>query len=94
MILNFIKFLLVIILFYQTPVYSKIYNNSDFNSKNLSSYFSALLSSNNKKNSKALEHFNLSRSLINEHDPYLKSYVNSLVFEGKISKSIKELKLN
>ena len=94
MILNFTKFLLVIILFYQTPVYSKIYNNSDFNSKNLSSYFSALLSSNNKKNSKALEHFNLSRSLINEHDPYLKNYVNSLVIEGEISKEIKKLKFN
>ena len=94
MILNFIKSLLVIILFYQTPVYSKIYNNNDFNSKNLSSYFSALLLSNNKKNSKALEYFNLSKSLINEHDPYLKNYVNSLVIEGKISKAIKELKIN
>ena len=94
MILNFIKFLLVIILFYQTSVYSKIYKNNDFNSKNLSSYFSALLLFNNKNNSKALEKFNLSRSLINKHDPYLKSYVNSLVIEGRILKAIKELKVN
>ena len=50
--------------------------------------------SNNKNNSKALEQFNLSRSLINKHDPYLKSYVNSLVIEGRILKAIKELKVN
>ena len=94
MILNFISFLFAILLFYQTSVYSKIDNNSEFNSKNLSNYFSALILSNNKKNSKALEHFSLSRSLINNHDPYLKKYVNSLVIEGKISRAIKELKFN
>ena len=94
MIFNFIKFFFVIILFYQTSVYSKIENNSEFNSKNLSNYFSALLLSNDQKNSKALEHFSLSRSLINKHEPYLKNYVNSLVIEGKVSRAIKELKFN
>ena len=94
MILNFINFFFVILLLYQTPVYSKINNNSEFNSKNLSNYFSALLLSNNQKNSKALERFNLSKSLINKHDPYLKNYVNSLVIEGKVPKAIKELKFN
>ncbi len=94
MIFNFIKFLLIILLFYQTSVYSKIYDNSDFNSKNLSNYFSALLLFNNKKNSKALKHFSLSRPLIDSHQPYLKNYVNSLVIEGQVSKAIKELKFN
>ena len=77
MIFNFFKFFLIILLFYQTSVYSKISNNSDFNSKNLSNYFSALLLFNNKKNSKALEHFSLSKQLINSHEPYLENYVNS-----------------
>ncbi len=94
MILNFINFFFVILLLYQTPVYSKINNNSEFNSKNLSNYFSALLLSNNQKNSEALERFNLSKSLINKHDPYLKNYINSLVIEGKVPKAIKELKFN
>ena len=94
MILNFINFFFVIILFYQTSVYSKIDSNSEFNSKNLSNYFSALLLSNNQKNSEALEHFSLSKSLINKHDPYLENYVNSLVVEGKVPRAIKELKFN
>ncbi len=94
MIFNFIKFLLVILLFYQTSVYSKINNNSEFNVKNLSNYFSALLLSNNKKNSKALEYFSLSKSLINSHDPYLKNYINSLVIDGQVSKAINEIKFN
>ncbi len=94
MIFNFFKFFLIILLFYQTSVYSKISNNSDFNSKNLSNYFSALLLFNNKKNSKALEHFSLSKQLINSHEPYLENYVNSLVIEGQVSKAIKELKFN
>ncbi len=94
MIFNFFKFLLIILLFYQTSVYSKIINNTEFNSKNLSNYFSALLLFNNKKNSKALDHFSLSKQLINNHDPYLENYVNSLVIEGQVSKAIKELKFN
>ena len=94
MIFNFFKFLLIILIFYQTSVYSKIINNTEFNSKNLSNYFSALLLFNNKKNSKALDHFSLSKQLINNHDPYLENYVNSLVIEGQVSKAIKELKFN
>ncbi len=94
MLLNYIKILFVILLFYQTTVHSKINKNSEFNSKDLSNYFSALLSSNNQKNFKALEHFRLSKSLINTHDPYLKNYINSLVIEGQVQTAINELKFN
>ncbi len=92
--INFIKFIIVILLFLQSPLYSKIDNNIDFNSKNLSNYFSALLLFNNKKNLNALEHFSLSKSLINTHEPYLKNYIYSLVIDGQVSKAIKELQYN
>jgi len=85
-------FCFVILLIYQNPVYSKNNDIQKFNSKILSSYFSALVSYDNQKNIDALKFFNLSNSLINRHDPYLKQYVFSLVIEGKIKQSIKQLK--
>ncbi len=94
MLFYYIKILFVILLFYQTTVHSKINKNNDFNSKELSNYLSALVLSNSQKNFKALEHFSLSKSLINKHDPYLKSYINSLVIEGQVETAIKELKYN
>ncbi len=45
-----------------------------------------------RKNIDALKFFNSSNSLKKKHDPYLKKYVFSLVMEGKVKKSIKELK--
>ena len=93
MLIKFFKiFCLIILLIYQSPVYSKNNNIQKFNSKILSSYFSALVSYDNQKNIDALRFFNLSNSLINRHDPYLKQYVFSLVIEGKINQSIKQLK--
>ena len=93
MLIKFFKiFCLVILLIYQSPVYSKSNDIQKFNSKILSSYFSALVSYDNQKNIDALNFFNLSNSLINRHDPYLKQYVFSLVMEGKLKQSIKQLK--
>jgi len=93
MLIKFFKiFCLVILLIYQSPVYSKSNDIQKFNSKILSSYFSALVSYDNQNNIDALKFFNLSNSLINRHDPYLKQYVFSLVMEGKVKRSIKQLK--
>ena len=93
MLIKFFKiFCFVILLIYQSPVYSKSNDIQKFNSKILSSYFSALVSYDNQKNIDALKFFNLSNSLINRHDPYLKQYVFSLVIEGKVKRSIKQLK--
>ena len=80
------------LLTYQSSVYSKNKDINEFNSKNVSSYFSALVYYDNQKNIDALKFFKLSDSLINRHDSYLKNYVFSLVMEGKIMKSIKLLK--
>ena len=93
MLIKFFKiFFLILLLTYQSSVYSKNKDINEFNSKNVSSYFSALVYYDNQKNIDALKFFKLSDSLINRHDSYLKNYVFSLVMEGKIMKSIKLLK--
>ena len=93
MLIKFFKlFYFILLLIYQSSVYSKNKNINEFNSENFSSYFSALVSYDNQKNADALKFFKLSDSLINRHDPYLKKYVFSLVMEGKIKQSIKQLK--
>ena len=93
MLIKFFKiFFLILLLTYRSSVYSKNKDINEFNSKNVSSYFSALVYYDNQKNIDALKFFKLSDSLINRHDSYLKNYVFSLVMEGKIMKSIKLLK--
>ena len=79
-----IKLTLIILLFYQTPLYSKSTSFKDFDSKNLSKYFSGIVAFENKDNSEALDFFNSSKILLNRHDPFLKRYVSSLVLEKKI----------
>ena len=73
--IKFIKFILIFLLFYQTPLYSKSISFDNFNSKNLSNYFSGIVAFENKNNSEALNFFNSSKILLNKHDPYLKRYV-------------------
>ena len=79
MLLKKIKFILIIFLLYQTPLLSQSTSLKDFNSKNLSKYFSGIVAFENKDNSLALEFFNSSKILIDKHDPYLKRYIFSLV---------------
>ncbi len=89
-----LKYILVILLFYQTPLNSKSTSFDNFNSKNLSSYFSGIVAFENKNNTKALNFFNSSKILLNKHDPYLKRYIYSLVLENKISQAINIIKQN
>ena len=89
-----IKFFLIISLLYQTPLYSKSTSFNDFDSKNLSNYFSGIVAFENKNNSEALKFFNISKILISKHDPYLKRYIYSLVLENKVSQAINVLKNN
>ncbi len=89
-----IKFLTVILLLYQTPIYSKSNSFNDVNSKNLSKYFSGIIALENKDNSIALDFFNSSKALINKHDPFLKRYVYSLVLEDKVLQAINVVKNN
>ena len=94
MFLKKINFFLIAFLLYQTPLYSKSTSLKNFDSKNLSKYFSGILAFENKDNSTALDFFNSSKILLSEHDPYLKKYVYSLVLENKVSQAINVVKNN
>ena len=92
MFTNIFKILILLLFLNINPVYSKIKNNNYFKTKNLSSYFSALVSYENQQNKESLKFFDLSKSLIHFHEPYLRNYINSLVQEGKIKKAAHELR--
>jgi len=94
MCLKKIKLILLVLILYQTPLYSKSTSLKDFDSKNLSKYFSGIVAFENNKNSRALGFFNSSKILINKHDPYLKKYIYSLVLENKVSQAINVIKNN
>ncbi len=92
MFYKLIKLLLFISLIYQTVAYSKSTDFNEFNSRNLSNYFSAIVAFENKENSDALKFFNLSKILINKHDIYLKRYIYSLILDNKITQAINVIK--
>jgi tetratricopeptide (TPR) repeat protein len=93
MLIKFFKFALIL-LFYQSPLYSKSKTLNDFNLHHLSNYFSGIVAYENNDNSQALKFFKSSKSLIKEHDSYLENYVHTLVLEGKIQKATSEIKQN
>tara|TARA_Y100000992_G_scaffold270873_1_gene211461 strand:+ start:1645 stop:3330 length:1686 start_codon:yes stop_codon:yes gene_type:complete len=94
MSLKKIKFVIIIFLLYQTPIYSKSNSFKDINFNNLSKYFSGIIALENKDNSAALNFFNSSKVLINNHDLFLKKYVYSLVLEDKVLQAINVVKNN
>ena len=81
-------------LLYQSPLLSKSNSLDEFNSQNLSKYFSGIVAFENKNNSKALDFFNSSKILVNRHEPYLEKLVMSLVLEDKVSQAINFIKFN
>jgi len=93
MLIKFFKFVLIL-LFYQSPLYSKSKTLNDFNSHRLSNYFSGIVAYENNDNSQALKFFKSSKSLIKQHDSYLENYVYTLVLEGKVQQATSEIKKN
>ena len=63
-----------LLVFYQNVAYTK-----SFDQKNLSNYFSALISLENNKSEESLKYFNFSKNLKESHPSYLKNYIFSLV---------------
>ena len=86
--------LILILIFYQGPLYSKNKTLNDFNSHHLSNYFSGIVANKNNENSKALKFFKSSKPLIRQHNSYLKRYIYSLVLEGKVKQAAIEIKRN
>ena len=89
-----ITIIFILALLYQSPLLSKSTSFSEFNSKNLSKYFSGIVAFENENNSKALEFFNSSKILINRHEPYLEKLVISSVLEDKVTQAINFIKIN
>jgi tetratricopeptide (TPR) repeat protein len=87
-----IKLFVILGLFYQTPLYSKSASFNEFNSRDLSNYFSGIIASENKNNSDALKFFNASKVLLQKHNSYLKRYTYSLVLENKVVQAINVIK--
>ena len=87
-----IKILVILAAFYQTPAYSKSASFNEFNSRDLTNYFSGIIAYENKDTADALKFFNASKILINKHDSYLKRYVHSLVLENKVAQAINIIK--
>ena len=94
MLSKFFKFILLLLLIYQNPLYSKSNSLNKFNSDNFINYFSGIVAYENKENLKALKFFKSSRFLIKNNELYLKRYVYSLVLEGKIQWATNEIKQN
>ena len=84
----------IITLLYQSPLLSKSTSFTEFNSTNLSKYFSGIVAFENENNSKALDFFNSSKILLNRHEPFLEKLAISLVLEDKVSQAINYIKTN
>jgi len=89
-----LKLILIIQILYQSPLYSKSISFEDLDSKKLSNYFSGIVAFQNNNNIEALKFFSLSKSLIDDHNPYIKRYVTSLVLERKVTQAIKVINSN
>jgi tetratricopeptide (TPR) repeat protein len=86
--------IVLILLFYQYPLYSKNKTLNKFNSHYLSNYFSGIVAHENKNNSEALKFFKSSKFLVKQHDPFLERYIYSSVLEGKVQNATNEIKQN
>jgi tetratricopeptide (TPR) repeat protein len=93
MLIKFLKFSLILLL-YQSPLYSKNKTLNEFNSHHLSNYFSGIVAYENNDNSQALKFFRSSKHLIKQHNSYLESYIYTLVLEGKVQQATNEIKQN
>jgi tetratricopeptide (TPR) repeat protein len=93
MLIKFFKLVLIILL-YQSPLYSKSKTLNDINSRDLSNYFSGIVAYENNNNSDALKFFQSSKFLIKQHNSYLEKYIYSLVLEGKVQQAAGEIKQN
>ena len=93
MLIKLFKFVLILLL-YQSPLYSKSKTLNDFNLLYLSNYFSGIVAYENQDNFKALKFFKSSKFLIKQHNSYLERYIYSLVLEGKVQLASNEIKKN
>ncbi len=85
-------YLFIIFLLYQTSSFSKISDVNKFDQKNLSNYFSAVLSINNNDAKNSLKFLENSKILNDRHEEHFKIYIKSLVANEKVDLAIKKIK--
>ena len=91
---NILKLIIILLLSYQTPVFSKSNSLNDFNRKDLSNYFSGIVAFQNKNISESFNFFKSSKDLLNDHDPYLQRYVNSIILDNNVDQAINIIRKN
>ncbi len=84
--------LIIFFIFFPLGAKSKNIYSKDFNSKELSNYFSGIISHNNQKNVQALKYLKSSKQLLNKHDEYFKRLILSLVLNQNVDRAIQEIK--
>ncbi len=85
-------YLFIVFLLYQTSSFSKISDVNKFDQKNLSNYFSAVLSINNNDAKNSLKFLENSKILNDRHEEHFKNYIKSLVANEKVDLAIKKIK--
>ena len=89
---NFKIIFTIYFIFFTFQANSKNIYSNDFNSKDLSNYFSGVISHNNQKNDQALKYFKSSKQLLNKHEEYFKRLIFSLVLNQNVDRAIQEIK--
>ena len=85
-------YIFIIFLLYQTSSFSKISDVNKFDQKNLSNYFSAVLSINNNDAKNSLKFLENSKILNDRHEEHFKNYIKALVANEKVDLAIKKIK--
>ena len=93
MLSNYFKIIFIIFIFlFPNEVKTKNTNFKDFNSKQLSNYFSGIISHNNQKNEQALKYLKSSKQLLNQHEEYFRRLIFSLVLNQNVDRAFQEIK--
>ena len=94
MYFKILRLIIILLLSYQTSVFSKSNSFDDFDREDLSNYFSGIVAFENKNISEAFNFFKSSKSLINNHDQFLQRYANSMILDNNVAQAINIIKKN
>ena len=94
MYFKILRLIIILLLSYQTSVFSKSNSFDDFDREDLSNYFSGIVAFENKNISEAFNFFKFSKGLINDHDLFLQRYANSMILDNNVAQAINIIKKN
>ena len=94
MYFKILRLIIILLLSYQTSVFSKSNSFDDFDREDLSNYFSGIVAFENKNISEAFNFFKSSKCLINDQDLFLQRYANSMILDNNVAQAINIIKKN